>query len=108
VKKTLLLIIPLLFLFVGCSSPEPINYEETLNTRDGVFYTKDTNEPYSGQVFSLYDDGKKKKEGTFKDGKQNGLWTMWYVSGQKRYEGTYKDGEIISRKGWNEDGSVKE
>jgi len=47
---------------------EPINYEEILNERDGVYYTKDTNKPYSGPVFTLYEDGKKKQEGTFKDG----------------------------------------
>ena len=131
-KRLLLIVLPLL-LIVGCSSPEPINYEETLNERDGVFYTKDTNKPYSGQVFSLYDDGKKKGEGTLKDGKMiskteweynrngqksyegtykdgeyDGLWTMWYDNGHKKDETTYKDGKLISSKEWNEDGSVKE
>ena len=103
-KRLLLIVLPLL-LMVGCSSPEPINYEETLNERDGVFYTKDTNKPYSGQVFSLYDDGKKNKEGTFKDGKEDGLWTRWYENGQKRQEGTYKDDEKDGRWiTWYEDG----
>jgi len=91
--KHTLLIITALMLVVGCSSPEPINYEETLNKRDGVFYTKDTNEPYSGQVFSLYDDGKKKEEGTIKDGRKDGEWTEWHYNGQKKLEGTYKDGK---------------
>ena len=50
-------------------SQKPINYETTLIERDGVFYTKDTNKPYSGPVFSLYEDGKKKEEGSLKDGK---------------------------------------
>ena len=75
------------------SVKEPINYKETLNERDGVFYTKDTNKPYSGQVFSLYDDGKKKEEGIFKDGKKEGLWTSWYENGQKWFEKNYKDGK---------------
>ena len=92
--KHTLLIITALMLVVGCSSPEPINYEETLNKRDGVFYTKDTNEPYSGQVFSLYDDGKKKEEGTIKDGRKDGEWTYWHYNGQKKREITYKDGEL--------------
>ena len=89
-KRLLLIVLPLL-LIVGCSSPEPINYEETLNERDGVFYTKDTNKPYSGQVFSLYDDGKKKGEGTLKDGKEDGKWTYFHSNGQKFREGTYKN-----------------
>ena len=91
-KRLLLIILPLL-LIVGCSSPEPINYETTLIERDGVFYTKDTNKPYSGQVFSLYDDGKKKEEGTYKDGKKDGLWTYWDENGEKDSSGTYKDGK---------------
>ena len=110
-------IILFVLLIVGCSK-EPINYEETLNERDGVFYTKDTNKPYSGQVFSLYEDGKKYDEGTLKDGRmisrtewswydngqklseityknreKDGLETNWYENGQKNEEGTWKDGK---------------
>ena len=89
-KRLLLIVLPLL-LIVGCSSPEPINYETTLVERDDVYYTKDTNKPYSGQVFSLYDDGKKKGEGTLKDGKEDGKWTYFHSNGQKFREGTYKN-----------------
>ena len=39
---------------------------------------------------------------------RDGLYTNWYENGQKSLEGTYKDGEIISKKQWNEDGSIKE
>ena len=67
-RKLLLITLPLL-LIVGCSK-EPINYENTLIKRDG-------------------------------------LYTNWYKNGQKSFEGTYKDGELISKKYWNEDGSVK-
>ena len=114
-KRLLLIVLPLLLIF-GCSK-EPINYEETLNERDGVFYTKDTNKPYSGPVFSLnerglnkresiledgkmisykefewYENGQKQYEGIYKDGKEDGLWTEWYKNGQKKSEKTYKDG----------------
>jgi antitoxin component YwqK of YwqJK toxin-antitoxin module len=89
-KRTLLFITSLL-LIVGCSK-EPINYETTLVNREGVFYTNDTNKPYSGSVFSLYGDGKKKDEGTLKDGKmiRKTEW-RWYVNGQREFEVTYKD-----------------
>ena len=107
-KNIFLIVLPLL-LIVGCSK-EPINYEEILVERDGIFYTKDTNKPYSGRVFSLYDDGKKKDEGTFKDGKL--IWrTEWkyHGNGQKWFEGTFKDG---FRDGlftnWYENGQKKE
>ena len=112
--KHTLLIITALMLIVGCSSPEPINYEETLNERDGVHYTKDTNKPYSGPVFSLDKNGQKRSEGTLKDGKKDGKWTFWfsgyitidaYIGNDasdasdvgphyfKQYEVTYKDGK---------------
>jgi antitoxin component YwqK of YwqJK toxin-antitoxin module len=105
-KRLLLIVLPLL-LIVGCSSPEPINYEETLNERDGVFYTKDTNKPYSGQVFSLFEDGKKKEEGTYKDGIKKGVWTFRYENGQKKLERTYKDGRQDSLMTyWDNDGKV--
>jgi len=55
-----------------------------------------------------YENGKKEYEGTYKDGKQDGLVTQWYDYGLKKEEETYKDGELISKKEWNEDGSVKE
>ena len=90
--KTKILFITSLLLIVGCSK-EPINYKTTLVERDDVYYTKDTNKPYSGQVFSLNDDGKKKSEGTLKNGKRDGLSTEWYDNGQKSYEGNFKDGE---------------
>ncbi len=57
-KKILLIV---LLLIVGCFK-EPINFEQMLVERDNVYYTKDTNKPYTGDVFSLFDDGKKKSE----------------------------------------------
>jgi antitoxin component YwqK of YwqJK toxin-antitoxin module len=62
----------------------------------------------NGLHTEYYENGKKKVETNYKDGKEDGLWTEWYENGQKRFEGTYKDGKMISQKEWNEDGSVKE
>ena len=60
----------LLLILISVSfSQEPINYETTLIKKGQLLYTKDTNKPYSGPVFSLYDDGKKREEGKLKDGK---------------------------------------
>ena len=114
-------------------SQEPVNLENTLFERKGVYYTKDTNKPYSGKVFSIYDDGKIKNEGTLKDGKmisrtewkwyENGQkWSelnykvgkfdgsemFWHKNGQKYRESKFEGGKLISEKQWNEDGSVKD
>ena len=45
-----------------------------------------------------YYDGQKAEEGTYKDGEEDGLWTYWHENGQKAEEETYKDGELISEK----------
>ena len=101
-KRLLLIVLPLL-LIVGCSS-DPID-GSTLVRKDGLYYASDANEPYSGKVVFYHDDGKKKKEGTFKDGKEDGLYTEWYENGQKDYEGTYKDGELNGEwTYWHENG----
>ena len=41
----------------------------------------------------FYESGQKKSEGTYKDGKENGLFTNWYESGQTSFKGTYIDGK---------------
>jgi len=108
--KHTLLIITALMLVVGCSKEpekEPINYETTLIERDGVHYTKDTNKPYSGPVFSLYENGQKKEEVTLKDGKEEGKWTAWHDNGQKFEEGNLKDGKPDGLwTYWGRDGSI--
>ena len=87
---------------------KPIDLYTKLVEREDVFYTKDTDKPYSGPLLSLYEDGKKKMEGYMIEGIPDGLNTEWYENGQKKVEGTFKDGKLISLKKWNEDGSVKE
>ena len=78
----------LLLILIGCSEPEPLNYE-LLEERDGVHYRKDTNEIYSGPVFNI--DGK--SEGTLKKGKFHGTFKIYYENGQLKVEGTFKHGK---------------
>ena len=92
-KRLLLIVLPLL-LIVGCSKPLD---DESLIDRGGVKYQQDSQKPHSGKVFRLYENGEKKLEGSYKDGKKDGLWTYWYENGKKKYEIIYKDGEIIKR-----------
>ena len=61
--------------------------------RGGKLFKINDDIPYSGLAFSLYDGWEKHIEGTYKDGKQDGLWTYWYDSGQKKGEENYKDGK---------------
>ena len=98
---------------------EPIDVFNMLIERNGVFYTKNFNQPYSGPVVSLHPNGeinsevtvKRGKphgpiryyfqngqlfgEGTYKDGKEDGPFKTYYENGQIQLEVTYKDGELI-------------
>ena len=43
---------------------------------------------------------------TYKNGKQDGLFTFWHENGQKWEEETWKDGKFIERIRWDEYGNV--
>ena len=55
-----------------------------------------------------YENGKKKMESNYKDGKIIGLQVIWHENGQKRTERIWKDGEEISAKYWNSKGKPVE
>ena len=79
---------------------------------DGTYYIRETNQHileqiYSGPYVLYHKNGQKELKVMIKDGKEDGLFTSWYENGQKEYEKNYNDGELISKKEWNEDGSVK-
>ncbi len=88
-KKILSLV--LLFL-IGCSS-EPINIDEMLIERDGVYYTKDTNQLYTGPVFTLFPNGEIKKEFSLKNGLREGSFKSYSQGGGLLEMGTYKNGK---------------
>ena len=82
---------------------------DELEEKDGVVYTRNTNESYSGPSYSLYGNGQKQGEGTFKNGKKNGKWTSWHdENGQKKSEGTYRNGNLIGKyEKWFKNGTKK-
>ena len=101
-KKILLIV---LVLIVGCAE-ESINLE-ALNERDDVFYAINTNEPYTGAVFELYENGEKSVEGYLKDGKEDGKWISYSENGKIRTETNKKDGLRVKITYYNEDGSIE-
>ena len=97
-----------------------------------LFHAPDSQEPYTGWVKRMYENGKvhgllqikkgkphglatmwhengqKRGEDNYKDGKMNGLTTTWYENGQKRRETNYVDGELNGLwKGWYENGQKR-
>ena len=114
--KHTLLIITALMLIVGCGGSEkepekePINIDELVfkdrrgntgsSSRSRIWYTKDTNIPYSGKAVEWWEDGKKSSEATFKDGRLDGKEIVWRANGQKKWYRTYKDGIKDGKWAW--------
>ena len=81
---------------------------EIIKRDDGVVYSQVVVIDSNNYDVGFYDNGQKMYERTYKDGKEDGLWTEWYYSGQKRYEATYKDGERDGKyTSWYESGGKR-
>ncbi len=50
---------------------EGVNNKET-ERRDGTYYLKGSETPYSGKIFALYPNGNREMGGTLKEGKHHG------------------------------------
>ena len=91
-----LLVMPFALLVISWDAGDTklggINFDE-LENKKGLFYLKESDDPYTGGVFELYENGKKKTQGSFKDGKPEGLMTIWHRNGLKKTEGSMKDGK---------------
>ena len=119
----------LLLILIGCSEPEPIDYE-MLVKRGGLYYKKNTNEVYSGPVFNveglfstdIYGQGYIKKgkrhgkfefyrsngqlytEYSYKDGLRDGIQKSYYRNGQLSGETTWKDNLPLGTISYSENG----
>jgi len=127
------LIISLLILSVGVSQQIiHTNTYDNGNISSISYHNKTSNGIEKIRYEAYYENGQKKQEGDYKDGKGYGLWTSWYENGQKyernlndgkrdglttewysngtkKYEGKYKDGKEVGK--WTYyygDGTIKE
>ena len=104
-----LLVMAFAILTIGCGEKKSdgVNSDE-LEDREGVFYLKNSNSPYTGKCFEFHENGQKETEMTFKGGKMDGPAVWWYENGQKETEGNYKDGKIDGLLvAWYENGQKK-
>ena len=108
--KILLTIIFLSLLSSSCSTPN-----DDLVYRDGVYYKKFSEVPFTGRVTGLrnglmkngkedgewvinHENGKLSDKGNYKNGKRDGAWVGYYTDGtlDKEVTGTYKNGVKIT------------
>ena len=99
-----------------------------LEKRNGVAYLPNEETPFTGRAVGFfengqkryeenykngkkhgfatkwYENGQKMSEENYKDGKEDGLSSFWYKNGQKNAEGNYKDGKLMSAEVWKPNG----
>jgi antitoxin component YwqK of YwqJK toxin-antitoxin module len=49
----------------------------------GLQYAPGSDKPYSGEAVWYHENGQKSEVTSYKNGKQDGLYTGWYENGQK-------------------------
>ena len=91
--------------FIGSlAKPEGVNYNE-LEFPKGIAFLKGSDTPYTGKATYYYENGQKRREEYYKEGKKDGLWVSWYKNGQKSEEENWKDGKRNGLMvGWHENG----
>jgi hypothetical protein len=86
----------------------PINIDFCLNTRDNRYFTKDTNEPYYGNVFLLDPSGNDEIIGEMKEGKFI-VFSKLYEDGRVYVKGQLRKGTLVDKWTWfSEEGNKKE
>jgi len=58
----------------------------------GLWQMKGAEEPYSGKFIDYYLDGRIKGDGTFEEGRLNGMRTSWFSNGNKRLKREFFNG----------------
>jgi antitoxin component YwqK of YwqJK toxin-antitoxin module len=88
-KKLLILLFSILISFNSWG--ETICGETDAQEREGIIYLPNEFQPFTGKHLCKYENGQKKTEGNYKDGKLDGKWTVWYENGQILKEENWKD-----------------
>ena len=100
-KKFILILISLLFV-TGISEGKEVSY---LQNRNGIKYEVNSETPFTGRLVKKYENGQKKEETNYKDGKKDGVFTFWFENGQKKLEGKFKNGKDVGLwTGWHKNG----
>ncbi len=95
-------IVCLTHLLISCSETNSVS---SLENRNGLIYETNSVTPFTGKYITYFNNGLKKSETSYTDGKENGLVTWWYENGQKKLEENYKFGKKTGlRTEWYENG----
>ncbi len=82
----------------------PICIETDGQTRGEIVYLPNEDDAFTGKSLCVYKNGKNKSESNYKDGKKDGLLTLWYENGNKKSEINFVNGERHgTRTDWYDD-----
>ena len=100
------------FLFIALVLPVLMAQDEIkmedLFERDSLYFIPGQDSAFSGKVNDTWENGTKKLEGSYKDGKIDGKRNTWYQNGQDREESDWKVGiQNGVHKQWYENGQQK-
>jgi hypothetical protein len=98
---TLTLALCLLFAALGCRKgpcPPDTELRGGLQARQQSCEYQDSNgvSVKHGPFVEWDSEGRKRTEGSYRDGKQEGRWTYWDESGRKTLEREYRDGAVVA------------
>jgi antitoxin component YwqK of YwqJK toxin-antitoxin module len=75
-------------------------HSDNIERRGDLFYELGKDHPLSGMVIATYDDGSRKLEQPFKDGKQIGVQKQWHEDGVQKAEIRFRDGKLHGISTW--------
>ena len=84
-KHLLTSVVLVVLLFPSLAMGEEVTFADLVE-RDGLYYKKVTEVPFTGKVTGL-------QQGRFKNGVMEGPWVSYHENGQLWNKGTYKNGE---------------
>ncbi|HBF89451.1 MAG TPA: hypothetical protein DDX39_12490 [Bacteroidales bacterium] len=93
-KKVAVLTILILFFSVISTFAQigTIDLNQLTENENGIVFFKGT--PYTGTCFENHSNNSKGIDGSFKDGKKEGIWYWYYETGQKKRESNFKAGKL--------------
>jgi len=80
------ILLTILFLSLLSSPSWSVSHDDLVE-REGIFYKKFSDVPFSGKVTGRY-------KGNYKNGKEDGAWVIFHDNGQLASKGNYKNGKL--------------
>jgi len=87
-----------------------VSFGETidqLSEKNGIFFSKETNKKFTGNIETYFENGQLRTEGKYVDGKQHGIQKSYFDTGALASEANYVNGKVNGvRKSYLKDGTL--